>query len=322
MSLRIASDLAARASEDVLFLPGIADTVAKNNMLIGRIIPNKGYHPGATMMQTVITGSPTAEFYVENQSLPVRTKSTEIEVTHTFRAYRTVIGMSSHAKRRIGANGAGLKPGQPGAELDLQQGMMSVTDLETTDYLARQIYGLQGLIDDSTTNFGNQSRTTYTTLVSYLLNASSAALSTSLINKASWRSREFPYQANVQLWLACPARIGDYAELVSGKAALANVARGDIVPMANGFMQVGTNVFAEMPDLTTSVMLGLTNVDSDWGYYSNEVTDDGMSPAPGGYRLKEFYPDDDSDMLQISKSSLILCRSPHKQIKIYGLSTS
>jgi hypothetical protein len=319
MTVTLAADLANRISADHEFVAGVHDTVFRNtDSLIGRVIPLRGYQAGEQVEVRVITSAnSSAEVYTEGASAPDRGKQTVIKTSFAFKHFRIMIGETGHARRKRGPNNEGLADGSS-PDFELQFAMEDLRDLMTTTFMtAGQTYSIDGIIDDSGTNFGDQSRSTYTTLVSYKLAASSAGLSTSLLNKANWRSREAPYGAKIDFWLAAPLQVGLYAELVSGKLAVPTAGgTQDIIP---DMFNIAGSMFVPQPDLTTSIILGFTGIDRYWGYTSNER---GNFAGGGlGFHARLFGSQDDSDTMQISTAGAVWCTAPQKQARIEGLST-
>ncbi len=314
------SNLSTRVKTDAEFVDeNMHDTVFRNvGALAGRIIPERGYASGQYARIGAITAANgSVESYTENKTPPSRGKQTTIATKFEFRHWRGLIGQTGHARRVEGPGYEHVR----GGDLELVGCMLDIRDLMTTDFLSDEIYGMQGIINNASKNWGDSSRSTSATLISYLLNASSAAISTALLNKAKWRSKEAPYGARVELWVASPLQGGLVAEVAAGKLALndaggqtGNVIVNDVA---------AAEPWATMPDLTTSVVLGLSEVDAAWGYTSNEPGNvAGGRQGEATFHAREFGSQDDSDTLQISTAGAIWCKQPQKQIKIYGLSTT
>ncbi len=309
MGVYLASDWAQRASVDKTYIPGISDVVFRNAKLIGRLIPIKPSRPGDYIRIAAITAkNDSVGKYTEGATPKSRGKQTPITTKFEFQAYRGFIGETGHSERRVWKDGQGLRDNDLNPrDLELAYGIKDIVDQMTIDFLLRNAAGLPGMIDDATTDWGDSSRSTSTALVSYLVGSSTTALSTSVMNQATWRSRARPYGADPTLWLAAPLQLGNVAEIMSGKIAGDN-ANVDVIPSTNGgTIQIGNNILAEMPDLDTGTILGLTNPDTDWGYVSNQQE---------GFKLKVMGAVDDSDELQISTGGLIYNSSPNRQVKI------
>lgn len=313
MSVKTVADLANVLSTDRQIIAGVHDTVFRNvDSLIGPIIPLKGYQAGTGVKILVnVSANASAEVYTEGQSAPSRGQQTVVKADFAFKAFRVFLGETGHARRAHGPAGQGFLEGVD-PQYEITMASEDLRDLMTTTFLTAAIYGVPGIISDATYNFGDQSRSTYATLISYLLDANSAALSTALVNKASHRSHEAPYGAKVELWVASPLQCGAFAELQSGKVA-ALQANNEIIP---------TMILpVEMPDLATALLLGLTDVQRSWGYTSNEVGNLGGKPG-SGFHVKYYGAQDDSDTIQLSTAGAIWCNKPNRQVKIHTLSTT
>lgn len=310
------ANLAARLSSDAQYVPRAHDTVFYNtDALIGNIIPMRGLEGGTGVKLTVITaGNDSAEVYTEGQSPPARGNLTTITVTFGFKHFRVFIGETGHARRA--QLGMGLLHGDQDLEVD--GALKKLRDLITRTFLTDGVaHSILGIID-ATTNFGDASRATYTTLKSYELAAAAAGISTSIMNKAYNRSRERPYGANVQLWVASPTQTGKYAEVVSGKVAPTTAVGAELIPRS---IDVGGNPWLPLPDLATSTVLGMTDVDGLWGARMHE--DGNLGGVNGsGINVKYMGAQDDSDTIQLSTALAIYCTGPQKQVKISGLSAA
>lgn len=312
----VVADLAQRVKTDEEYVAGLHDTVFRNDGLIGRVIPLRGTAPGTYVRINAITAANSSvESYQEGQAAPARGKQQTITTKFAFRSWRGMIGQTGHALREQGAGATHIR----GGDIELEKLLADIRDKMTTDFLARaQTYSLDGIINNSSVNWGDSSRTTYTTLVSYLLAASSAGISTALLNKAKWRSKEAPYGARVGYWMSAPLQGGLVAEVAAGKLSLNDV--GGSVGNVIVNEVAASEPWITMPDMLTSTIIGFTNLDTAWGYTNNEV---GNMAAPGGgvFRTRLYGATDDSDTMQVSTAGAVWCTEPQAQIKITGLST-
>jgi hypothetical protein len=317
MGVLTAADYADRAKTDAEYVEDkVFDTVFRNDALIGPVIPLRGNKAGEYVRINIYTAANASiESYQEGQSPPSRGKQTAVATKFAFRSWRGMIGETGHALRRRGANAEGIR----GGDDELQMCMVDIRDKMTTDFLARaQTYSVDGIINDSTVNYGDISRSTYDTTVSYLLAASSAGISTSLLNKAKWRSKEAPYGARVMAWMSAPLQGGLVAEVAAGKLSLNDV--GGSVGNVIVNEVAASEPWITMPDMLTSTIVGFTGLDEYWGYTNNEVGD--MAGPNGGlFRTRLYGSQDDSDTLQVTTGGAAWCTQPQKQIKITGLST-
>ena len=313
------TDLSTRVKTDDEFVDEMMhDTVFRNvDSFVGRIIPERGYAPGTYVRIGAITASNSSvESYTEGKSAPNRGKQTTIATKFAFRHWRGMIGQTGHARREAGPSYSHVR----GGDLELEGVMTDIRDKMTTDFLTAETYGIRGIINNSTVNWGDSSRSTSATLISYILSASSAAISTALLNKAKWRSKEAPYGARVELWVASPLQGGLLAEVAAGKNVLNDQGGATGNVLVN--QVAASEPWATMPDLTTSIVLGLSEVDASWGYTSNEEGNvAGGRQGEASFHARMYGSQDDSDTLQISTAGAIWCKQPQKQIKISGLST-
>jgi hypothetical protein len=317
MSVKTASDWSTQVKTDEEFVSDqVFDTVFRNDALIGRVIPLRGDGAGTYVRINAYTAANgSVQSYVEGQSAPSRGKQTAIATKFTFRSWRGFIGETGHSLRERGANAQHVR----GGDDEMRLCMVDIRDLMTTDFLAAsQTYSVDGIINNANVNWGDSSRSTSASLISYLLAASSAGISTSLLNKAKWRSKESPYAARVGAWMSAPLQGGLVAEVAAGKLSLNDV--GGQVGNVIVNEVAASEPWITMPDMLTSTIVGFTDLDGTWGYTNNEVGDM-AGPTGGMFRTRLYGSQDDSDTLQISTAGAIWCTQPQRQIKITGLST-
>ena len=313
-----AADYDELVKTDEEFVDGLWDVVFRNDALIGRVIPLRGDGWGKYKRVNLVTAANTSvQSYQEGQTAPSRGKQTYATAKFAYRSWRVMVGETGHALRNRGPNSEHLRGG-PDTEIRLA--MRDLRDKMTTDFLAAgQTYSVDGIVNNATVNFGDLSRTTHAALLSYLLNASSATPSTALINKAKWFSKEAPYGSRIEVWLSSATIGGNLAEVASGKLALNDIGGGmaNIIPEDVAAAQ---NIIS-VPDMLTSTMIGLSDVDNTWGYTNNEV---GTMAGENGavFRTRLYGSQDDSDTLQISTAGAVWSTQPQRQVKIYGLSTA
>ncbi|MHC4644325.1 MAG: hypothetical protein ACYTBJ_02400 [Planctomycetota bacterium] len=313
----VAADYADRAKTDQEYVEDkVFQTVFKNDALIGPVIPLRGSKDGEYVrINFYYSANSSVEYYQEGQDAPNRGKQAAAATKFIYRSWRAMVGETGHALRRRGSNSAGIR----GSDDEMVEAMKDIRDKMTTDFLAAsQTYSIDGIINDSTVNWGDVSRSTYDTTVSYLLAASSAGISTALLNKAKWRSKEAPYGARVEYWMSAPLQGGLVAEVAAGKLALNDV--GGRVGNVIVDDVAASEPWITMPDMLTSTIVGFTGLDDYWGYTNNEQGDM-AGPNGGMFRTRLYGAQDDSDTLQISTAGCVWCTQPQKQIKITGLST-
>ena len=318
MAVLAASDYANRAATDRSYLPGIFDTVFRNgdgqverSLLLGPnpIIPARGYAADDSVRVTANTGANASVGSFSEGATPLaRGKQTIITSAFAFKHFWAFVGQTGHAAARMGRGGAGVRDQDENYEL--RMALQDLKDAVVVAFLTdAAAHSIRGIISDATYAWGDASRSTSATLISYLLNASSAAISTSLLNKMRYRSKLPPYAARIQALLGSPLQAGKYAELISGKLAVPQGA-SDILP---GDLAMARLPFFELEDCTTTEIYGLSDVDGSWGMTENTLD-------PSGFELKLYGPTDDSETLQIVKRLAIWCNQPQRQAKLYGLS--
>ena len=320
MGVRTIANYAELLTDDKKLVGGLVSSVYdKTDALIGRVIPMRGYRAGSGIEIKINTsGNGSAEVYTEGQSMPAAAGQTVYTSTFLFKQFRVVVGETLPAMRARGPQGQGFQDGLPG-DLDLMGAARDLKNLMTTTFTAAgQVYSLDGIIDDSGTYFGTLDRAVYTTLVSYKLDGSSAALSTSLLNKAAFRSKSSPYGARVELWLSEGIQEGAAAELASAKAA--HPSMGGNVDLSPAMVSAANRPFVFLPGLATSIILGLTDVDGSWGYISNEQGN--MAVEGSSLYWHQLGSQDSSYSGSLETAGLVYCTRPWQQIRIEALSVT
>jgi hypothetical protein len=258
------------------------------------------------MIETAIG---TAETYSENQSVPARMQNTTQIAKFEHKHFRGLIGETGHARRARGSSDQNARIANP--ELQMQKCIQAIRYLMATTFDDAGIYGLDGIISGGTHNFGDLSRTTHAALKSYELNASTAGISTALMNKMHYASMDDPYGADPDLYVMSPTQARRWAEVVSGKVA--PLSGGSAQITATGLEVGGKPVFI-LPNFTSSVVAGMTDVAGSWGYVPNE-------DGPGNFHVRVLGSADDSDSIHISTAGALVCTTPNRQSRTYGLST-
>jgi hypothetical protein len=313
----VAADYDDRAKTDAEYVEDkVFQTVFKNDALVGPVIPLRGTKAGEYVrINFYYSANSSVEYYQEGQAAPNRGKQAASTTKFAFRSWRALLGETGHALRRRGGSAEGIRGGND----ELVETMKDIRDKMTTDFLAAsQTYSIDGIINDSTVNWGDVSRSTYDTTVSYLLAASSAGISTALLNKAKHRSKEDPYGAMVEYWMSAALQTGLVAEVGAGKISLNDIGGGiaNVIPSN----VAASEPWITMPNMLTSTIIGFTGLDDYWGYTNNEV---GTMAGPNGgmFRTRLYGSQDDSDTLQVTTAGCVWCTQPQRQIKITGLST-
>lgn len=307
------SDITNRLSDDAKHVSSVFRSVVFDyGAGIIEMLRDGGYSPGTSAKIEVEVNLGSAELYTEGQNLPTPIESTDIVVSFAHKHFRAAIRESGHERRARGPSDEGLRLKNP--ERKMERAMFAIRDLMAQSFDGTSAHELQGIISAST-NFGDASRTTYTKLKSYELNASSAAISTALLNKLYTLSQDTPYGSMGDLCLVSATQANKWAELVSGKLAMPDVASGSLTPTGLVFGSAPVKI---LPNLTNSVVLLLTGATTgDWEWIWNEAN-------PGRFHVLDLgAANADNPMnLQISTAGAMVCYTPNKQAKLYGLSTS
>jgi hypothetical protein len=306
------SVLQSRLSTDREFETGVFDTVFRNDAFIG-LLPFKGVFGGDSgrKFNMVTSANSSAEQFSEGDSPQNTGNQTVVTATQSWLSWRIFIGETGHAMRdKINS---GVMDGQDDAEFQLA--LKDLRDLMNTDLMGTAATGVLGLID-ATTNFMDLSRTTYATLKAYVLDpGTNIAISTKYLNKADALCREAPYGSpGVELWLAASVQWGKIKELGSGKHAPGADGIGVYNPIPKA-VDIGMGPMLPVPDLTNTVIIGLSRVGETWGYYSHQ-------DGPGNVHIRQYGSQDDSEKIQIATSGCIGCTQPQWQVKIKDLSAT
>lgn len=314
--MTVVSDISNRLSNDAQF-HGSAFMTAVFDYGVGIIgeLTDWGYMPGQNLKIELEADRDDAEVYTEGQALPAPLESTYINASFAYKHFRAVIRESGHERRARGPADQGTRIADPTRKQ--KRAVAAIAYLIATTFDDAAIYGLEGQISAGTYNFGDQSRTTYERLKAYELNASSAAISTALLNKFNYLAMEDPYGAMFDFVVTSTTQGHKWAELGSGKLAL-NTANGALNLMPTDLMLGAAPVYI-LPNLTTSIVLGMTGVKDGsgrWGYAWNEAN-------PGRYHVLDLgAANSDTPMnLQISTALAMAHENPNQQAKLYGLST-
>jgi len=291
-------------------IPGLSDTVYRNDGLIPLFRQTVSVGNSGKDIKCITAANTSAELYSENDAAPARGYQQTLTVNFAFKHIRVLFGLTGHARRYLGSNWQASYA--DGFDVELNKAVEDLRDLATTTFLGTQIYGLEGIVD-STTAFGNQSRSTYTSLKSYELSGASASISTSLLNKWLHNAKDAPYGGDVELVLISPTQGGKWGAAQSTQGVGGAPVGGALIPATLG--ADGRILVHEIADLTNSVAVGLTGVDRYWDYWVNE-------DSPGGLHIKEYGAADDSDTIQVSTAGALTCTAPQRQTKLTTLTTA
>jgi hypothetical protein len=306
------SDITNRLSDDAKHVSSVFRSVVFDyGSGVIDMLRDGGYYPGTSAKIEIEADLGSAETYTEGQNLPTPIESTYIIASFDYTHFRAVIRENGHERRARGPADQGTRIGDP--QRKMERAMFAIRDLMAQTFDGTSDGQIQGLIDSST-NFGGQSRSTYTKLKSYELSASSAAISTALLNKLYTLAQDTPYGAMPDLCLVSATQANKWAELVSGKLAMPDVSSGSLTPTG---LMYGSAPVSILPNLTNSVVLLLTGARTgDWEFIWNEAN-------PGRFHVLDLgAANADNPMnLQISTAGAMVCYTPNKQAKLTTLST-
>jgi len=312
--MTVVADISARLSADREQVnSAFVTAVFEYGTGIVGLLSDWGYQAGQNAKLEIEVARGAAQVFTEGQSLPSPAEGTSVSASFAFKAFRSVIRESGHERRARGPNDEGMRIQNP--EYKMGVAIRGIRDLMAQTFDDAATYGVQGVISAGTYAFGDQSRTTYAALKSYELNASSAALSTALLNKFVTLSKDTPYGTNFDAIILSATQAHKLGELVSGKLAIPAVGgQTDLIP--TDFVVAGAPVMV-LPNLTSSVVLGLSGLMAgEWGFVWNIA-------APGRFDVLDLgAANSDTPLnLQVSSAGAMLCNYPQKQGKLYGLST-
>ena len=312
--MTVAADLANRLNADAeLANSAFLSVVTEYGMGVVDLMPDGGYAPGASVMLEIEVARDAAESYSEGDPLPDPIESTYVRPKVDFVHFRGVIRESGHERRKRGLNDAGLSI--PDVDRKLRVAAEAIAYQIALYYDGTSADQIQGMID-STTNFLDTSRSTYTALASYELDGSSHAISTALLGKWLTVASDEPYNCIPDVVLASATQIRRIRELGSQLLALPS-ASGPMALVPTMVEAIPGVPIVMVPNLTTSILLALSGVRSgSWRRVWNE-------PNPGRYHVLDLgAANSDTTMnLQISTALAIVCDQPQKQAKLTALST-
>jgi hypothetical protein len=275
------------------------------------LIPDRGYKAGEyEQVDLIYSGNTSAEIYTENAVAPNAGQQTVTTAKFTPVHFRVTIRQTSHARRYAGPRGEGLI----GKDIDLEfnKAVADMRNLMEDTYIGTGAGYLQGIVDNSTA-YGDIARATYTATKSYEASASSAAISSSVVNAHLAAAREEPYKCFPQVFLSSNLQVGKWNEVMSGKVTMANISGASFVN-TSPVSYIGSIPLVPINALTNSVLIGLTDIANSWHKRTKEW-------RPGALDIKVMGPSDDSDTVQISTAMVLWCTAPEAQFKLTTLST-
>jgi hypothetical protein len=294
----------------------ISDSIFRNSEFIPlfRFVDDAGGADEYGIPQ-IVAANDSAQVYIEDQALPDAGYQQTIQPKASFKHFRVVTRVTGHARRRQRRTWDEVNaPGVfGGVDIETMKAKQDLLDIVNTTFMANAIHGIVGIVDDDTTAYYDTSRSTYTSLKSYVKTAS-AALSAALLDRLLQETYNQPYGGRIQMLLMAPAQARKYSAIVHGKVnplARTDVAGAGIasVPPYGGVPGVVVR------DLSATVILGLSGMDTDWFYLNNE-------PAAGGIDIKMISPGSDAMVDQISTSGALICTAPQRQGKLETLGTT
>jgi len=310
------SDISNTLSADAEFVGGPSNfysSVFLYGMGAVELLSDWGYQPGEDAMIEIESALDAAETYSEGQALPSPIESTYLNAKFTFKHFRGVIRESGHERRARGPADQGRRVKDP--ERKMKRAIESIKDKMAKTFDDAATHGLEGQVSAGTYAFGDQVRTTHTSLKAYELNASTAAVSTALLGKFFHVGADTPYGVNADIGVTSSTQARRIAELGAGKLAIPHAAGGLNLVWTD--LLIGTAPVVIMPNLTTSIVLLLSGVRAGkWGMVWNEAN-------PGRFHVLDLGAAnmDNPLNLQISTSCAMAHTNPNEQGKLYGLST-
>jgi len=171
-------------------IAGLHDTVYRNDGLLPLFQQEVSIGNSQKQIKVITAANDSVEMYSENDAAPARGYQQTATASFDFKHFRVVYGMTGHARRLVGSNFQASYA--DGVNIELLKAVADLRDYMNTTFMSSSAYGIQGIIDSSTA-FGDTNRaSTYTSLISYELSASSAAISTALLNKWMHGAKDQP----------------------------------------------------------------------------------------------------------------------------------
>jgi len=268
----------------------------------------------------IVAGNTSAEVYTEDQVVPDAGYQQTILATASYKHLRVFTRITGHARRQAGATwDSDSAPWLRGGTLvEAEKALQDLLSLWEQTFLgtagSKATYALYGIVDDATTAFYDKSRSTYTTLASYVKDASSAAVSTSLLDTAIAALFDATYGGKAELLVMSPTQARKVAALVAGKIqtpTASDIAGGSPWAMPD-YAGIPVLVVRGLPN---SVIYLLSQIDSVWGWANHE-------PAPGGIDILPYGVQSDAKITQYSMAGALICKNPRIQGVIESLGTT
>lgn len=293
----------------------ISDSVFRNSEFLPLFrqigpIGGTGYQ-----LKVIVAANGSAQVYTEDQLVPSAGYQQVVTATASWKHIRTIARITGHARREMNAGWDDMawSGAYGGVNVEISGAIADMVDLTNTTFLANTTYGVVGIVDDDTTAFYDLSRATYTTLKSYVL-GSVGALALADFDHLVHETYNAPYGGNIQLIVMPPAQARKYAGLIAGKIQIPSA--GDISGGGPGNLPpYGGIPCIEVRDLSATVILGLSDLDTGWFYVVHEA-------APGGISIDKYGMDSDAATWQISTAGALICTKPYHQGKLEGVGTT
>lgn len=268
-----------------------------------------------------VAGNSSGQVFEENGLVPDAGYQQRIVAKASYKHLRIFTRLTGHARRQMGRtwdspdNAPWVIGGRDDeAELALQD----LLSLWETTFLgsSKATYNLYGILDDSTTAFYNQSRSTYATLACYVKTAG-AAMTTAILDAALAALYDATYGGRCELLLMSPTQGRKYSQLVAGKVAIPGGGM-DIAGGATGTWDLPP--YAGIPimvirGMASSMVWMISGLDRNFGWANHE-------PAPGGIDILPYGVQSDARITQFVMAGAMICKNPRQQGAIETLGTT
>ena len=265
----------------------------------------------------IVAGNSSGELFVEDGAVPDAGYQQTIVATAAYKSLRIFTRLTGHARRQMGAVwDSDVAPWIVGGRtIEAEKALEDLLSLWETTFLgsSKATYNLLGILDDATTNFYDQSRSTYSTLACYVKTAS-AALTTAILDSALAALYDATYGGRCELLLMSPTQGRKYDQLVHAKTTLTS--RGD---MAGGspwdHEPYGGIPVVTVRGMKNSVIHMISGLDRNFGWANHE-------PAPGGIDVLPYGVKSDAKITQYVMAGALICLNPRQQGTIESLGTT
>lgn len=280
-----------------------------------RSFGGKGYE-----IPQIVAGNDSGQVFVEEGLVPDAGYQQIVVATAAWRSIRIFTRLTGHARRAAGLPSwdSSEAPWLRGGRLvEMEKALEDLLSLWEQQFLGtggKAIYNLHGIVDDSSTNYYDTSRTTYARLASYVGAGGAAAVTTLLLDAAITAIYDATYGGRTELIVTAPTQARKLGQL--NHAKLTRTERGDMgggavwaLPEYNGIP-----VLAIRGMLNNEILM-LSGIDRYWGWANNE-------PADGGIDILPYGVTSDAKITQYVMSGALICKAPRIQGKIENLGTT